>query len=177
MRYPSLLLLLVLAASSVTGQMKIGHISSEAIMKQLPDAQDAQRQLDVLVADWQNELNKMQQEWQRKFDEYEKKKLIMTEQRRADAEKELQEFDRKVVDYRGQKFGQNGELFNKQNELMKPVQDRVFKAIQEVAVEEDYDYVFDKSGEILLMYSPEKHDLTGKVLAKLQAGLPTQRPR
>jgi outer membrane protein len=163
---------LVAAVSVGFAQMKIGHISSEAIMKELPDAQDAQRQLDALVVEWQNQLNKMQQDWQKKYEEYEKRKLIMTDQRRAEAEKELQELDRRVAEFRNQKFGQNGELFHKQNELMKPVQDRVFKAIQEVAEEEGYDYIFDKSGEILLMYSNEKYDLTGKVLAKLQAGVP-----
>ena len=92
----------------------------------------------------------------------------MTEQRRADDERELREMDQKIVDYRTQKFGQNGELFNKQNELMKPVQDRVFKAVQDVAREDGYDYVFDKSGDILLMYANEKYDLTQKIFAKLK---------
>jgi outer membrane protein len=91
----------------------------------------------------------------------------MTEQRRADAEKELRDLEQKVAEYRNKKFGQNGDLFLKQNELMKPVQDRVFKAIRDVALEEGYDYVFDKSGEILLMYANTKYDLTPKVLAKL----------
>ena len=163
--------LLVCAAfvgtSVAIGQSKIGYVSTEAIMKQLPDAQDAQKQLDQLVVDWQAELNKMQQDWQKKFDDYEKRKLIMTEQRRADAEKEMRELDAKIADYRNRKFGQNGDLFAKQNELMKPVQDRVFKAIQDVALEEGYDYVFDKSGEILLMYANTKYDLTPKVLTKL----------
>ena len=143
-------------------------------MKQLPDAQDAQKQLDQFVADWQQELNKMQDEWKKKFDEYDKRKLIMTEQRRADAERELRDMDQKIVDFRTQKFGQNGELFNKQNELMKPVQDRVFKAVQDVAREDGYDYVFDKSGDILLMYANEKYDLTQKVFAKLK--VPTTAP-
>jgi outer membrane protein len=141
-------------------------------MKQLPDAQDAQRQLDKLVADWQADLSKMQEEWKQKFDEYDKRKLIMTDKRRADAEKELRDLDQKIVEYRNQKFGQNGDLFNKQNELMKPVQDRIFKAVQDVAKEDGYDYVFDKSSDILLMYTNEKYDLTQKILAKLTVGLP-----
>lgn len=160
-------LFVVAVATSAFGQVKIGHVSSEAVMKQLPDAQDAQKQLDALVVEWQSELNKMQQEWQRKYDEYDKRKLILTEQRRADIEKELRELDQRLMEYRNKKFGQNGEMFNKQSELMKPVQDRVFKAIQDVALEEGYDYVFDKSGEILLMYASPKHDLTPKVLQKL----------
>jgi outer membrane protein len=159
---------LILAIPTLTmGQAKVAFVTTDAIMKQLPDAQDAQKQLDQLVVDWQGELNKLQQDWQKKFDDYDKRKLIMTEQRRADAEKELRELDQKIADYRNKKFGQNGDMFAKQNELMKPVQDRVFKAIQDVALEEGYDYVFDKSGEILLMYANAKYDLTQKVLAKL----------
>lgn len=160
--------LFALGSLPAVAQMKIGHVSTEAIMKQLPDAQDAQKQLDALTAGWQEDLNKMQSDWKKKYDDYDKKKLIMTDQRRADAERELRELDQKMADFRNQKFGQNGELFAKQNELMKPVQDRVFKAIQDVSVEEGFDYVFDKSGEILLMYANPKYDVTDKVLAKLK---------
>ena len=161
----------VLAVTPLPAQMKLGHVNSNAIMKQLPDAQDAQKQLDALTAQWQEELNKMQNDWKRKFDDYDKRKLIMTDQRRSDAEKELRELDQRIVEFRNQKFGQNGELFTKQNELMKPVQDRVFKAIQDVAKDEGYDYVFDRSGEILLMYANDKYDLTQKVLDKLKTGI------
>ncbi len=152
----------------VNAQMKIAYFDSEALIKDLPDAVDAQAQLNKLVADWQQELNKMQEEWKNKFDEYDKKKLIMTDQRRAEAERELQEMDKNIVDYRNKYFGQNGELFRKQNELMKPVQDRIFKAVQDVAKEEGYDYVFDKSGDILLMYTNEKYNLTQKIFDKLK---------
>lgn len=149
-------------------QAKIGWISSQAIMDKLPEAQEAQRQLDALVADWQNELSMMQAEWKKKFDDYDKKKLILTDEGRAAAERELMELDRKIADFRTKKFGQNGELFQKQNDLMKPVQDKVFKAIQDIAKEEGYDYVLDKSGQVLLMYTNEKFDLTAKVLEKLK---------
>jgi outer membrane protein len=159
--------LAVAIPSLAMSQVKIAYVTTDAIMKQLPDAQDAQKQLDQFVVDWQGELNKLQADWQKKLDDYDKRKLIMTEQRRADAEKELRDLEGKVAEYRNKKFGQNGDLFLKQNELMKPVQDRVFKAIQDVALEEGYDYVFDKSGEILLMYANTKYDLTLKVLAKL----------
>lgn len=159
---------MLLCVAAAAAQVKVGHVSTDAIMKQLPDAQDAQKKLDGLVADWQTELNRMQQDWQKRLEEYDKRKLIMTDQRRSEAERELRELDQRIGEYRNQKFGQNGELFQKQNELMKPVQDRVFKAIQDVAREEGYDYVLDKSGEILMMYANEKYDLTPKVLEKLQ---------
>ncbi|MBN1398580.1 MAG: OmpH family outer membrane protein [Bacteroidetes bacterium] len=155
----------------LSSQVKIAHFNSEAIIKELPDAIDAQAQLDKMVAEWQQELNKMEGEWKSKYEEYDKRKLIMTDQRRAQAENELQEMDKKIVDYRNKYFGQNGELFKKQNELMKPVQDRIFKAVQDVAVEEGYDYVLDKSGDILLMYANEKYDLTQKIFEKLKVSI------
>lgn len=148
-------------------QSKIGWISSQAIMEKLPEAQDAQRQLDNIVADWQNELAKMQNEWQQKYEEYDKKKLILTDQLRAQSEKELQDLDKKIADFRNKKFGQNGELFTKQNELMKPVQNKIFKVVQDIAKENDFDYVFDKSADILMLYSNDKYDLTGKVLERI----------
>lgn len=162
------------AVSMAPAQQKIGHVNTEAIMKRLPDAADAQKQLDALVSEWQNELNRLQNEWKAKLTEYDQKKLIMTDARRAEAERELRALDQRIADYRNQKFGQNGELFAKQSELMKPVQDRVFKAIQDVATEEDFDYVLDQSGEILMMYANPTYDLTPKVLEKLQVG--TVRP-
>jgi outer membrane protein len=150
-----------------SAQMKIGYINSDAIMQQLPEAQDAQKQLDGIVAEWKSDLSKMQSDLQKKFDDYDKEKLIMSDEKRAETEKELQDMDKAMVDYRTKKFGENGELFEKQNELMKPIQDKIFKAVKDVADEEGYDYVFDKSSSTLLMYANEKNDLTSKVLAKL----------
>src|SRR5258706_4211946 len=165
-----LLCSLLMAAAAVqtsNGQAKIGWINSAAIMDKLPEAQDAQRQIDNTVGQWQSERAKMQNEWQIKYEEYGKKKLILTDQLRAQREKELQDLDKKIADFRNKKFGQNGELFQKQNELMKPVQNKIFKVLEDIAKEDNYDYVFDKSGDILLMYTNDKYDLTAKVFERM----------
>lgn len=159
--------LIATMTSIAPAQAKIGWINSQAIMDKLPEAQDAQKQIDNLVAQWQGELTKMQSDWQKKYDEYDKKKLILTPELRAQSEKDLQDLDKKIADYRNAKFGQNGELFNKQNELMKPVQNKIFKVLQDIANDENYDYIFDKSGDILLMYTNDKYDLTAKVLERM----------
>lgn len=165
------MMFLVMAASAlpVFGQTKVGHINSEQIMQSLPEAVDAQKSLDALVAQWEAELQKMQSDWKKKFDEYDKKKLILTDQARAESERELREMDQGIADYRNKKFGQNGELFQKQNEVMKPIQNKMFQVLETVAKEDGYDYVFDKSGEILLLYANDKLDLTQKVLSRMQA--------
>ena len=159
--------LLVVPAIAGAQSIKIGYINSEAIMDQLPEAQEAQRQLDERVGEWQEELTQMQRTWQRKFEEYDKMKLIMSDQRRADAERELMDLDRQIAEFRDRRFGQDGELFRLQEELIRPIQDRIFLAIQEIAEEEAYDYVLDQSGDILLMYANEKWDLTQKVLQRV----------
>jgi outer membrane protein len=160
-------MLLCSAAVTVQAQAKIGWVNSAAIMEKLPEAQDAQHQIDKLVADWQEELAKMQNDWQKKYEEYDKKKLIMTDQLRAQSERDLQDLEKKIADFRTKKFGQSGELFNKQNELMKPLQNKIFKVIQDIAKEDDYDYVLDKSGDILLLYTNDKFDLTAKVFERI----------
>jgi outer membrane protein len=162
------LLLFVLTLSlPLFSQVKVGYVDSETIMKQLPEAQEAQRKIDALVQQWQAELQKMKDEWKSKYDEYERRKLILTDEARAQMERELSELDRKIAEFQMQKFGPDGELYRKQDELIKPVQSKIFNAIKEVALEEGFDFVFDKSGEILLLYANEKYDLTQKVLNKL----------
>ena len=162
------LLLLTATCAVASAQSKIGHINSEAIMQSLPEAIDAQKSLDQLVAQWEGELQKMQAEWKRKFDEYDKRKLILTDQARAEHERELRELDQSIADFRNKKFGQNGELFQKQNDVMKPIQNKVFQVLEDIAREGGYDYVFDKSGEILLLYANDRNDLTQKVLSRMQ---------
>jgi len=169
MKRSVLLTVVLMVPSFMFSQSKIGHINSEQIMQTLPEAQDAQRSLDNMVAQWENELQKMQADWKKKFDEYDKKKLILTDQARANQERELRELEQAIADFRNRKFGQNGELFQKQNEVMKPVQNKIFKVLEDVAKEDGYDYVFDKSGEILLLYTNDKSDLTQKVLQRMQS--------
>ena len=162
-------LLLAAIALSAPAQSKIGHINSESIMQTLPEAIDAQKTLDGLVSQWEAELQKMQADWKKKFEDYDKKKLILTDQARADQEKDLRSLDQAVQDYRNRKFGQNGELFQKQNEVMKPIQNKIFQVLEDIAKEDGYDYVFDKSGQILLLYASEKNDLTTKVIQRMQS--------
>lgn len=149
-------------------QLKIGYIDSDALMDQLPDVQDARQRLDAMIQEWQNELNQLERDWKTKYDDYEKRKLIMSEQTRAETESELVKLENQIAEYREKKFGTNGELFQKQDELMKPVQNKVFNAIKEVAQEEDLDFVFDRSGDVMILYAKEKYDITAKVLAKLK---------
>jgi outer membrane protein len=168
MRRLAVAVLLALTCAGGAAQMKIGHINSETIMQTLPEAIDAQKSIDALVAGWEADLQKMQADWKRKFDDFDKRKLILTDQVRADQERELRELDQSITDFRTKKFGQNGELFQKQNEIMKPIQNKMFHVLEEIAKDDGYDYIFDRSGEILVLYANDKYDLTQRVLQRMQ---------
>ena len=160
--------ILVFMSSFSFAQLKIGYIDSDSIMDNLPDVQDARQKLDALIQEWQSELTKLETDWKTKYDDYEKRKLIMTDQLRSETEASLVQLETQIAQYREKKFGTNGELFQKQDELMKPVQNKIFVALKEIAVADDYDYVFDRSGDIMILIAKEKYDLTSQVLAKLK---------
>ena len=164
----SLFVFLPILPSVSIAQLKIGYVDSDTIMDNLPDVQDARQKLDALIQEWQNELKEMEANLKTKKDDYEKRKLIMTGETSTEALAEIAKLDKEIADYRDKKFGANGELFQKQDELMKPIQNKIFNTIKEVALEEDLDYVFDRSGDIIFLYAKEEYDLTTKVLEKLR---------
>lgn len=162
------LFFLILVSQPIFAQLQVGYVDSDTIMKELPDAQDAQKRLDALIQEWQEELSKKEKDWKAQFDDYEKRKLIMSNQKRAEIEKELVTLENEISDYRQAKFGVNGELFKNQEEIMKPIENKVFNAIKDVAEENDLDFVFDRSGDIIFLYAKEEYDITNQVLEKLK---------
>jgi outer membrane protein len=145
------LLAVLFVSSQAFSQAKIGYVDSKVILDNMQDASDAQKNLDNFVTLWKAELSHLNDSLASIKDDFEKKKLILTDNVRKQREEGMVNLQRRIDDYKNQKFGQDGEYFTKQTELMKPVQDKVFKAIQDVAKEGSYDFVFDRSSEIILI--------------------------
>jgi outer membrane protein len=158
----------MLINSVAFSQLKIGYVDSDTIMDNLPDVEDVRQKIDALIQEWQNELKKMESDLKAKQEDYAKRKLILTEQTSSEMLADISKLEKDIKDYRDKKFGASGELFVKQDELMKPIQNKVFTVIQEIAQEEDLDFVFDRSGDILFLYAKEQFDLTAKVLERLK---------
>ncbi len=159
---------LVLFAGALNAQQKIGYVDSKVILETIQDAKDAQVNLDGFVNKWKVELQVINDSLLILKDDFDKKKLILTEKIKHQKEEEIKIQENKISDFKQQKFGENGEYFQKQTELMKPVQDRVFKAIQDVARDGGYDFVIDRSTQLMLLYMNDKYDLTQKVIKKLE---------
>ena len=157
------LALLFVNCSNTYSQTKVGYIDSKKIVDNMQEAKDAKQKLDNLVQEWQKQLTDLQDSLKRTKDDFEKKKLILSEQLKQQYEKSIKDLETNVSNFKVQKFGEGGEYFQKQIEFMKPVQDRIFKAIETVAKKDDYDYIFDRNSDLLLLYVNEKYDVTLKV--------------
>jgi len=164
----SLTFCLLVFISDTFSQTKVGYIDSKRILESMQESRDAKQRLDNLVEQWQIDLKTIQDSLKNLKDDYEKKKLILTDQLKQQIEKQISDLDATVINFKVQKFSETGEYFQKQTEFMKPVQDRIFKAIEIVAKDGNFDYVFDRSSDILLLYVNENYDLTAKVIKEIE---------
>lgn len=160
--------LTVLLAASVQAQTKVGFFDANAVMEKLPEVKDVQNQLDVLSEDWRKEIQQMKKDLDDRFKEFRSQSLLYSDEVRRKREDEIIAMEQKIADFQNKKFGVNGELFTKQNDLMKPIQNSIFKAVKVVAEEEKLDYVFDRSGQLAIFYANPALDLTEKILKRVR---------
>lgn len=165
------LLLLLLAWAAGTGsaqaQQKIGYIDSAYILDQMPEYATVQQKLDQLDQQWRREVEEKQKRVEELQQEYQARELLYTKEERQRQREAIEQARREVEQLRERYFGPEGELYSRQQELMRPIQERVLEAVEEVATAEGYDYVFDKSGDFLFMFAREQYDLSGQVLREL----------
>jgi len=151
--------------------LKIGFVDSQVILAQLPEAIKAQGDLDALTNRWSIQLDSMTQAYQQLVADYQKQSNTMTEEKKLAAQKEVVEKEQQILNFRKDKFGQQtGEIYKKQEEIFGPVKTKIYKAIEDVAKGESMKFVFDKSGDIILLYADPNYDITYKVLDKLKRG-------
>lgn len=168
MKKTALLFLLFISATAF-GQQKIGFYDSNALLEQLPESKDVQTKLDQLSDDWKKEILKMKATLDNKFKEFRQQSLLYSDEVKKQKEDEIISMEQQIADYQNKKFGVNGELFQKQNDLMKPIQNSIFKAIKVIAEEEKFDYVFDRAGQVMIMYANPSLDLTDKILKRIRS--------
>lgn len=148
-------------------QQQIGYVDSQYILEQMPEYATVQEKLDRLEKQWEGELQQMQQEVDTLFQEYQARELLYTEEERKRKRDQIMQREEKIRQYRKTHFGPEGELYQRQQQLMRPIQERILQAIDEVASTEGYDYIFDKSGDFLFLFAREEHNVSSRVLEEL----------
>lgn len=159
---------LVMAAGAVAqAQQKLAYVETDIILKQLPEAQDADKYLKDVGGKWQDSLLAMQRQLQEKAKQLDGPISDEGKQRiRAEAE----QLQQAAMAYQQAKFGDNGEYTRKRDSILTPLKERISKAIEALAKEEKVTFVFDKASGIGILYAEDKYDLTFKVLDRLKRG-------
>lgn len=169
--YIFVIVIFILNISFAQTTLKIGYVDSETILSQYSESIKAQGELDAITNKWTAQLDSMTQNYQMAIQDYQKKAETMTESKRTETQQKIIKMEQEILEFRRQKFQQGtGEIFKKQEEIFAPVKKKIYDAIKKVAKDENMSFVFDKSGDVLLLYADEAFDITFKVLDNLKRG-------
>ncbi len=162
-----ILLLFFTFAGFTTFAQRFAYVDSDYILKHIPEYAAAQKQLAALTDQWQKEVDSKSQEIERMYKAYDADKILMTVDMQKRREAEIAGKEKEVRDFQRLKFGPDGELAKKSDALIKPIQDKLTKAIQAVAESEDIDMIFDKNSEVIMLYANPRYDKSADVITRL----------
>jgi len=157
----------MLLAMPATAQQKIGYVDSDFILQAMPNYATIQQQLDRMASDWQKELDEIKKDLDGQFRDYQARELLYTSEERQRRRDEIVRAEEDLERLRVKYFGPEGDIFLEQEKLMRPLQEKILQAIEDVATAEGYDYVFDTAGEFLFMFRRAQYDLSENVLLEL----------
>lgn len=162
-----LLLAVLLGMVRTADAQRIAFVNTKYILDQMPEYSSAQKELDRLSKQWQDEIDERHQQIKRLRDSYNAEAILLTEEMKRTRLDEIDKREREARDLQKKRFGPNGDLFKKRQELIQPIQDRVYTAVKEVAGT-SYVAVFDIGGQSSnLLFASEKYDKSDSVLRKL----------
>lgn len=156
--------LLLLAAFTFTYAQKFVYVDTEYILENIPEYKQAQKKLDETADAWRAEIDKKYKEIDDLYRAYQAEQILMPEDMKVKKQAEIEAKEKSVKDYQKQKFGYEGELFQKKQELVKPIQDKIYNEIQKMATEKAYDFVFDKSSGVSMLFASPKYNKSDDIL-------------
>jgi len=162
-----LLLLLLLGCVGIAGAQRYAIVDSKYILERMTDYKQAQLKLDQFSEQWQKEIDSKQANLDKMYKEYEAEQVMLSDELKKKREDQLYNLEKELRDLQRKRFGFEGDLFKKRQELIKPVQDKVYNAIQKIAVQRSYDFILDKSEGITVIFADPKLDKSEDVLREL----------
>lgn len=156
------------SAFSVQAQnQKIGYFESDFILSNIPEYEGVQQRLELLSQTWKEELTAMEEEIEQLEEDFRAKEILYTEEIRKQKRQEIQQKKKQKENYLAQKFGPEGEYYTRQAELLEPIQRQVFTAVRSVARRQGFDFVFDRAGDIKMVYARTEWNLNEAILLEL----------
>lgn len=159
-----LLLFIGLSAAHAQRGTRIAYVDMDYILQNVPEYQQASQMLDERVNEWKAEIDQKFSEIEIQKEALEKEKVFLTPQLIKEKQEEIHFVEQQIIEYQQKRFGPGGDLEIQKKQLVQPVQDQVFTAVQDIALRRQYDLVLDKSSDITMLYSAKKYDISDLIL-------------
>lgn len=160
-------LAVILVTTAAASAQRYCVIDTKYILESIPDYKDAQKKLDAIAEQWQKEVDAKFQDIDKMYKAYQAEQVMLTEELKQKREDEIVAKEKEAKDLQRKRFGYEGDLFKKREELIKPIQDKIYNAVQKLAASRMYDFVLDKSGGITVIFSDPKLDKSEDILVSL----------
>jgi outer membrane protein len=162
-----LFVLLVMFGTSFAFGQKYGYIDSDYIMANVPEYAEAKEKLDKLAERWTKEIEERYEVLKVKKDNFAREEVLLPEEEKLKRKEEIERLESEAMQMQKLRFGVSGDYFQKRQELIKPIQDKVFDAMQKVSSKRNYSFVFDKANQSNLVYADSKFDISDEVLKEM----------
>jgi outer membrane protein len=167
MKKTTLIFIIVFLTAGLGLAQKYAFIDTEYILDRIPSYKAAQDQLDKLAEDWQAEIEGMYQDIEKMYTDFQSEKVLLTEEMKIKKEEEIIQKEQEIRDSQQKYFGPDGSLYTKRQELVKPIQDEVYRVVKEIATEGNFAVIFDTASGANMLYTDPRYDKSDEVLEKL----------
>lgn len=154
----------VFQANAQSKGVKIGYIDMEYILQNVPDYSEAKNQLEQKAQKWKQDIEAKKIEIAKLKDALKTERALLTKELIDEREEEIKFQENELLDFQQKKFGPNGDLITQKAVLVKPIQDQVFTAVQDIAEAKKYDFVFDKASDLTMLFSAKRYDISDQVI-------------
>lgn len=155
------------ALQAQTRGIRIGYIDMEYILEKVPDYAEAKNQLELKAQKWKQEIELKKNEITKLKDNLKTERVLLTKELIEEKEEEITYLETMLLDYQQKRFGSTGDLITQKAVLIKPIQDQVFTAVQDIAEQQKFDFIFDKSSDLTMLFAAKKHNISDKVIRAL----------
>ncbi|MFT4601976.1 MAG: outer membrane protein [Arenicella sp.] len=159
--------IILVGLANVASAQRYAYVDTQYILESVPEYSKAQEELNKLSEQWVNEVEDKFNQVQVKRNEFEAEKILLPEEIKRQRLKEINTLETQAKDLQKKRFGVDGDLFSQREQLIKPIQDQIFNAIQGIASERNFAFVFDKANQSNLLYADSKYDISDQVLRKM----------
>jgi len=157
----------ILFLSTATYAQKFAFVDMEYMLNKMPQYTEAQKQLDKIAEGWQKEVEGKMKQVDDMYKQFQAEQVLMTEPMKQQKMKEIEAKEKEVKQFQKDKFGPSGELFTKRQELIKPIQDKIYNEIQKYCTAKALDFIFDRSSGPTMLYASDKYNKSDEILSAL----------